>query len=96
MVMNFISYKLCELSVCLMCFQMFFACINDFLQFIPFLLGLFKSVKEGFYCSFIQMIVFLRTQKKRLVCLRGCVIFGYILYGLTIPQIKQQFITGLE
>jgi hypothetical protein len=33
MVMNFVSYKLCKLSVCLMCFQIFVVCINHFPQF---------------------------------------------------------------
>jgi hypothetical protein len=47
MVMNFVSYKSCKLFVC---FQILFVCINHFPQFTPILLGLFKSVKEGFYC----------------------------------------------
>jgi hypothetical protein len=51
MVMNFVSYKSCILSVCLMCFQMLFVCKNHFPQFTLFLLGPFKSVKEGFYCD---------------------------------------------
>jgi hypothetical protein len=51
MVMNFISYKLCKLFVRLMRFQKLFVCINHFPQFTPFLLDLFKSVKEGFYCT---------------------------------------------
>jgi hypothetical protein len=46
MVVNFISYKVCKLFVCLMCFQMFFVCINHFVQFTPFLLDPFKSIKE--------------------------------------------------
>jgi hypothetical protein len=50
MLMKFVSYKLYELFVCLMCFQMFFVCINHFLQFTPFLFCPFESVKEGFYC----------------------------------------------
>jgi hypothetical protein len=50
MVMNFVSYKLHKLFACLMCFQMFFTCINHFLQFMPFLLGPFWSVKQGFFC----------------------------------------------
>jgi hypothetical protein len=48
--MNYVSYKLHELSVCLMCFQML-VCINHFLQFTPSLLRPFKSVKQGFYCT---------------------------------------------
>jgi hypothetical protein len=54
MVMNFVSYKLCILFVCLMCFQMFFVCIYHFPQFTSFLLGPFKSVKEGFYCIYTE------------------------------------------
>jgi hypothetical protein len=55
MAMNFVSYNLCKLLLCLMCFQMFFVCINQFLQFTFSLnkhhfSGKFKSVKEGFYC----------------------------------------------
>jgi hypothetical protein len=38
MVMNFVSYKLCKLFVCLMRFQMFFVCIYHFPQFTPLLL----------------------------------------------------------
>jgi hypothetical protein len=49
MVMNFVSYKLCKLFVCLMCFQVFFVCINHFRNLHHFLLGL-KNVEEGFYC----------------------------------------------
>jgi hypothetical protein len=33
-----------------MSFQMF-VCINYFPQFTPFLPGLFKSVRERFYCN---------------------------------------------
>jgi hypothetical protein len=47
--MSFVSYKL--LKLCLMCFRMFYVCINHFPQFTPFLLGPFKSVEEGFYCT---------------------------------------------
>jgi hypothetical protein len=50
MAVNFVSYKLCKLFVCVMSFQMFFVCINHFPQFTSFLLDLFKRVKEGFYC----------------------------------------------
>jgi hypothetical protein len=46
MEMNIVSYKLCKLSVCLMCFQIFFMCINHFLQFTPFLLGPLKIEKK--------------------------------------------------
>jgi uncharacterized membrane protein YesL len=52
MAVNFVSYKLRKLFVCVMCFQMFFVCINHFPQFTSFLLDLFKSVKEAFYCIF--------------------------------------------
>jgi hypothetical protein len=51
MLLNFVSYKLCKLFVCLMCVQMFFVCISHFSQFTLFLLGPFKSVKEGFCFS---------------------------------------------
>jgi hypothetical protein len=33
MVMNCVSYKFYKLFVCLMCFKMFFVCINHFPQF---------------------------------------------------------------
>jgi hypothetical protein len=49
MVNTLVSSELCELFVCLMCFQMYFVCKNHFPQFIPFLLGPFKSVNEGIY-----------------------------------------------
>jgi hypothetical protein len=49
MVIKFDSYKLCKLFVLLICFRMLLVCINHFPQFAPFLLSLFKSVKEGFY-----------------------------------------------
>jgi hypothetical protein len=49
--MNFVSYKLCKLFVCLMCFKMFSVAqtISQNLHLSgisPFLLGPFKSVKE--------------------------------------------------
>jgi hypothetical protein len=47
MEMNFVSYKLCKLFVCLVYFQIFFMCINHFLQFTPFLLGPLKIEKES-------------------------------------------------
>jgi hypothetical protein len=50
MVMNFLSYKFCKFSVCLMWFKMFFVCINRFPKFTPFLLTPSKSAEEGFYC----------------------------------------------
>jgi hypothetical protein len=49
MVNTLVSSELCELFVCLMCFQMYFVCKNHFPQFTPFLLGPFKSVNEGIY-----------------------------------------------
>jgi hypothetical protein len=54
MVMNFVTYKLGKLFVCLMCFQMFFVCINHCPQFTPLLLGPFQSVNEGFYCNYFK------------------------------------------
>jgi hypothetical protein len=47
MVMNFVSYKLCKLFVCLMRFQMFFVCIYNFPQFTPLLLRPWKAQKRG-------------------------------------------------
>jgi hypothetical protein len=43
MVVNIVSYKVCKLFVC---FQMFFVCINHFMQFTPFFLDPIKSIKE--------------------------------------------------
>jgi hypothetical protein len=56
MAMNFVSYRLCKLFLCLVCFQMMVVCINHFLQFTltPFLLGPSKCVKEEFLRSFFM------------------------------------------
>jgi hypothetical protein len=46
MVMNWVTYILCLLFVCLMSVQMFFVCRNHFPQFISFSIGSFKREKR--------------------------------------------------
>jgi hypothetical protein len=59
MVINFVTYKLCKLVVCLTYFQKFSVC-KPFPKFTSFLLRPLRSVKEGFYCIWSKIYVMWR------------------------------------
>jgi hypothetical protein len=71
MVVIFVSYKLYKLFLCLMCFHMFFVCINNLPQFKPFLLCPFKSVKGGFTVIKRLSKVNIWTQQNSTIYSRG-------------------------
>jgi hypothetical protein len=84
MVVIFVSYKLYKLFVCLMCFHVFFVCINNLPQFKPFLLCPFKSVKGGFTVIKSLSKVNIRTQQNSKIYSRYFNVLNKIFYFINI------------